>query len=265
MLHKTGILAAGPLLPPDTIEGWFELLKESPLIGFTLLNGFDLFNYIFVGVVILVLWINLRRTNFLWSNAAGILGFSGAVLFALTNKAFTLHSLSRQYMASNQTEHRMLLEKGTRLLAVHESNSYAGTGLYPSFFLVTTALMLFSVVMLRSQDFRRSTAYLGILANGSGLAYYPVLLLNPGMVYIPLSVSAVFLLAWYIILAFQLIRITKFNLKEPPIKFGPDYSKKELSAGGIPSGFKGVEQQWEEKYWSRMQPHTVLQKKQLNG
>jgi hypothetical protein len=38
----------------------------------------------------------------------------------------------------------------------------------------------------------------GILANGFGLSYYIVLACAPALVFIPLSISAVFLLIWYL-------------------------------------------------------------------
>ena len=209
MLQEFGILNTVVQQNPDTMEDWFMLLQDHPLAGFTLLNGFDLFNYIFAGVLILVLWIDLKRINSSWAASAGFLGISGAILYAATNKAFTLLAASSQFEVSNHAEYMMLLDKGGRLLAVHESNNYAGPGLYPSFFMITTALLIMSVMMLQSQDFHRHTALIGILANSFGLGYYPVLLLIPGMVFVPLSISAVFLLAFYILVAIRFRRLSK--------------------------------------------------------
>ncbi|MBN1264901.1 MAG: hypothetical protein JXA25_05365 [Anaerolineales bacterium] len=215
VLREFGIFNSGPLAAPDTIAGWFELLQENPLIAFTLLSGFDLFNYLFVAILVLALWGNLGRTSKKWSTTAGILGFAGTVYYAATNKAFVLLSLSSQFPPANHTGQTSLLNKGKSLLAVFESNSYAGTGLYPSFLLISTALLILSVLMLHSPDFSRRTALLGILANGFGLGYYIFLMLFPGLVFVPLSISAVFLLAWYLSLAYQLLKLANNHFKKP--------------------------------------------------
>jgi len=44
----------------------------------------------------------------------------------------------------------------------------------------------------------------GILANNFGLGYYIVLVFAPTLVFLPVSVSAIFLLIWYILVGYQL-------------------------------------------------------------
>ena len=69
---------------------------------------------------------------------------------------------------------------------------------------MTVAGLLISMVMLRSDTFDKVTAYMGILANGFGLGYYLALAFAPSLIALPISISAVFLLAWYVLIGRQL-------------------------------------------------------------
>ncbi len=108
-------------------------------------------------------------------------------------------SLSKQYAAAeSDTQRTLLLAAGQAVLAVHNNASYAGSGIYLSFLMVAIAGMILSGVMLRNSIFSKGTAIMGMLANGFGLSYYLVLGLAPALVFVPISISAVFLLIWYL-------------------------------------------------------------------
>jgi len=104
-------------------------------------------------------------------------------------------TLSNQYAAAtSDTQRAMFLAAGQATLAIHHNNSYADTGIYLSFLLVSVSGLIMSVVVLRSKVFSKGAAYVGILANGFGLGYYIFLAFAPVVVFLPLSVSAIFLL-----------------------------------------------------------------------
>jgi len=108
-------------------------------------------------------------------------------------------SLSNQYAtATTEAQRAMFLAAGQAVLAIHQNAGYAGSGIYLSFLLVSAASLIISVVMLRSSIFSQGTAYMGILANGYGLGYYIVSAFAPTLVFVPLSISAIFLLIWYL-------------------------------------------------------------------
>jgi len=69
---------------------------------------------------------------------------------------------------------------------------------------VTLAGLIFAIAMLRGAIFSRRTALMGILANVFGLGYYVVLVLAPALVALPVGISAVFLLIWYIQIGLRL-------------------------------------------------------------
>ncbi len=200
LLRSIGVFRAGPSTAPSGMADWFALLQQHPLIGLTLLNLFDLVNYALVGLIILALCVALRRVSPAWVAIAAALGAAGVTSYFASNQALALLSLSSQYAAAtSEAQRAMFLAAGQATLAIHQNAGYAGKGIYLSFLLVSTAGLILSTVMLHSRLFTKGAGTLGLLANGFGLSYYPVLAFAPGLVAIPISISAVFLLAWYVL------------------------------------------------------------------
>lgn len=204
MLRSAGIIPAGAASAPDSVIGWFSLLQQQPLPGLLLLNLFDLLNYVLVGWIFLAVIIALRRAQPFWSLAAGSAVLTGVFGYLASNQAVPLLSLSRQYLTADPVQRNMILAAGQALLAVQQNNSYAGSGLYPSFFLVSLAGLILSIAMLRDGIFERTTGCIGILANTFGLSYYLLHAFAPALTFLPLSISALFLLAWYLLLGRRL-------------------------------------------------------------
>jgi hypothetical protein len=91
----------------------------------------------------------------------------------------------------------MLLAAGQAMLAI-----YQGTAFYMSYVLVSVAPLIISVVMLRSNIFSKVTAYVGILANVLGLAYF-----LPAVGVLLSLISVVGLAIWYILIARRLFQL----------------------------------------------------------
>jgi hypothetical protein len=72
---------------------------------------------------------------------------------------------------------------------------------------VLLAGLIFSVIMLRSNNFSKLTAVSGILANGFGLGYFIVLPFAPALLALPFVISAPFRMIWYFMIAWMLFRI----------------------------------------------------------
>jgi hypothetical protein len=205
LLRRIGIIKTGLSAAPNTIIKWFILLQHNKLLGLTLLNLFDLINYALVGLIFLAICTALRRASPSWIIIAAALGFAGITSYFVSNQSFTMLSLSQQYnVATSDAQRSMFLAAGQAALAIHQNNSYSGSGIYLSFLLVSVAGLIISAVMLNSSIFSNGTAYMGILANGFGLGYYIVFAFAPALVFIPISISAVFLLIWYILVSVRL-------------------------------------------------------------
>jgi hypothetical protein len=207
LLRSSGILRFGPAAAPETIVEWFSLLQSSRLLGLVLLNVVDIVNYGLVGLLFLALYSVLRRGNESVMAIALALGFVGIAVYFASNQAFTMLALSSQYAAATTEAHRaQLLSAGQAVLAVSYNDAYEGQGPYMSFLFVSVSGLMISAVMLRTRRFGRSTAVMGILANAFGLGYYVALAFAPSLVALPLSIAAVFLLAWYIPVGLKLCK-----------------------------------------------------------
>jgi hypothetical protein len=203
-----GIIRAGPKALPSTVLEWFTLLQAHRLIGLILLNAFDIVNYALVGLIFLGLYAALGRTHRSSMIAATALGFLGVAVYIASNHAFSMLSLSDQYVAATRDAQRStLLAAGQALLAIQNPNAIGQASL--SFFLVTLAGLIISIVMLRNRVFSKATAYTGILANAFGLGYPFGVAFAPRTVVFPLvalslSASACFLVIWYVLIARRL-------------------------------------------------------------
>ncbi len=215
LLRAVGVINAGSTAAPGTVVDWFMLLQSNKLLGLTLLNLFDLVNYALVGWIFLALLVALRRTSPSFMTIAAALAFVGIAVYLESNQALSMLSLSDQYAATTTDAQRsLLLASGQAMLAIHSNATYAGSGIYLSFFLVSAAGLIISAVMLRSEIFDQVTAYAGILANVFGLGYYVTLAFAPAVVALPLSISALFLLAWYILISRRLFQLARGGSKE---------------------------------------------------
>ena len=211
-----GAFRSGPGRPPTGVMEWFALLRTHAVVGLTLLNAFDLVNYALVGLVFLGLYAALRRYEKGSMTLAVSLAGVGIAIYFASNQAFSLLALSGQYAAAGTESQRMaLLNTGQVLLALN-NHAVFGSGVFWGFVLVTLAGLIASIVMLGRGPFGRWTSIIGILANALGMGYFFTLALVPPLTFIPLSASAPFLLAWYILVGIRLIRLSRVKTERPP-------------------------------------------------
>jgi|SRR5271167_994267 len=213
LLRAIGIIRFGPRSIPSSVINWFTLLHTNRLVGLTLLNAFDMVNYVLVGLIFLGLYAALRQANRSYMTIATSLAFVGIAIYLASNQAFSMLSLSDQYAAATTDAQRsMLLAAAQTLLAIHDPNALGPGAL--GFLLVNLAGLIISGVMLRSNVFGKTTAYAGILANAFGLGYPFGVAVVPKTVVIPmvatsLSVSACFLIIWYVGIARRLSQLAR--------------------------------------------------------
>lgn len=159
-------------------------------------------------LILLGLYAVLRRVERSYTTLAIALGITGVGVYFACNQVFAMLSLSDAYSAATTDAQRSALAAaGEALLAIQNSSATYGNGVYVSFLFVNLAGLILAIVMLRSCAFGMLTAYVGILANLFGLGYHLTLVLAPSMNVIPLSASAPFLLAWYIVIGRKLLRL----------------------------------------------------------
>ena len=216
LLRMTGLIGSGPATAPSSAMDWFTLLQNNRLVGLTLFELFDVVNYALVGLIYLALYAALRRADAGSMAIATAFGFVGIAVYFASNQAFAMLSLSDQYAAATTDAQRsVFLAAGEAVLAVNNPGAiYQGIGVTIGLFLVTLAGLIISFVMLRSSVFSRATAIVGILAHGFGLGYFVALAFAPAIIAFPPSISAPFLLVWYILVARRLFRLGSGVLEE---------------------------------------------------
>lgn len=190
---------------PTTTTHWFSLLQENPLVAFSLLAGFDLANYILVGIIILALTAALWQSNKGVTVLALVSGLIGVTLNLGANISLSMLSLSQRYaMASSEAQKAGLLAAGEVILAGNDSQA---TAPLISLMLVALAGLLFSLMMLR---FHRGTAIIGLLASGCDLIYCLVFPLTPlAPVYLLLAAAGLFWMIWHFLVARVLLKLAK--------------------------------------------------------
>ncbi|MGA2240257.1 MAG: hypothetical protein ABSG74_13705 [Candidatus Bathyarchaeia archaeon] len=151
------ILVAWPL--PSTVIGWFTLFQNNRLLGLLDMDLLLIVDQVLVALVLLALYIALRRASQSWMAIALMAGLLGIAAYFASAAAFEMLSLSDQYAAATTDAQRSLfLAAGQAMLA-----TYQGTAFDVGYVLEGVALLIVAVVMLRSTFFSKRTAYVGIL------------------------------------------------------------------------------------------------------
>lgn len=163
------ITSSAPSLA-DT-AGWFSLFQRNRLLGILNFGILETIALLLFVPIFLALYAALRQASESTMSIAAILAFIAIAVNFATGKLFSLLSLSDLYAAATTDAQRsVFLAAGQAALAQSAQGGIGGAveGGIP----LAVAGLLISAVMLRSQIFGKLTGYVGILANGSGLAMY---------------------------------------------------------------------------------------------
>lgn len=188
-----------------SIVDWFTLLHRHKFIGLVYLGILDLAAIALMSMMFLALCVVLRRGHESSMATAASLAFLGIAVYLATNTVFPMESLSAQYAAATTDSHRAQLQAaGQAVLAV----GGVGTGAYMAFLLMGVAGVMISVVMLRTNLFSRTVAYLGILASVATLAYCVGSWVAPSVSVVFLWVSGLLFLIWMLLVGLRLYRLS---------------------------------------------------------
>lgn len=206
ILGEVVVLAIYP--PPNTISDWFMLFQSNSVIGFLDFWGLEVLMYLMFIMTFLALYMALRKTNPSLMVIAMTFALLGIGVFLATNNPSSMLSLSNQYAsATTDAERSTLLAAGQALLS--NTNQRAVGGFNMGLFLVSAAGLIVSSVMLQSNSFSRSTAFVGILAHGLSLADYLRQALTSSAIVALLVIlpNALFLVIWYVLVGRRLYQL----------------------------------------------------------
>jgi hypothetical protein len=193
---------------PSTVSDWFTLFQRDRIIGLFGFWGLEVPMYAMFAPVFLALYVALRKVNPSLVAIAPTFALLGIGVFFATNNPFSMLSLSNQYAAATtDTQRSALLAAGEAVLANTGQRGVGGFNM--GLFLVSVAGLIVSSVMLQSDSFSRTTAYVGILAYALSLADYLRQALTQSEIVTLLVIlsGALSLVTWYILVGRRLYQL----------------------------------------------------------
>jgi len=186
-----------------TVADWFALFQNNWFLGLRNLGLLNLIGAAFLTPTFLAMYFALRREHEPWAALGAILYFMGMAVYLASNRAFAMLSLSGQYASATTDAQRTLLTAAGQTMLV-EGLSRAGI------FLIDSAGVVLSAVMLRGKVFGRAAAYSGIAGNCLMIIFEILLAFAPGWfiarMYIAMC-AGVFIMAWYLLVGWRLIQL----------------------------------------------------------
>jgi Domain of unknown function (DUF4386) len=180
---------------PTTVMGHFTQFQSNKFLGLLDLDLMLMLGEAVSVLVLLGLYVALRRVSPSAMTVAVGLGLAGIALYFAVNPTFSMLYLSDQYAAATTDAQRAaFLAAGEALWA-----NYNGTAFGLFFILTGAADLVIAAVMLRSGVFSRTTAYVGFVL-GAMLLVPPLPVLGT----VPLVLSYVVIVPsviWEVLLA----------------------------------------------------------------
>jgi hypothetical protein len=196
---------------PESASEAFKLLEENKLLAFLRLDMLTLLIMPLYYPLFLGIFAALRKRHIGSAALGALLAFAGLTLFLATPSAFSWIPLFDKYkLASSAAEQAQLLAAGEALLA---SDMWHGSGAIIGGFLMLVAGLVLSVVMLKSENFSKWTAYVGILTYSLDLAHAILGLFAPNLGVIFMAIAGPLYLVWFPLLARDIFRLGR-NVSE---------------------------------------------------
>ena len=146
--------------PPQTVVGWFELLRGNAIVGLLDLDLLLTLDYLLLGAVFVALWSALKATHESMMTLALMLEGIAIASYLASTVAFEMLALSDRYSAAaSDGERAIILAAGHALMA-----TWQGTAFSVSYVIAALALVITSWVMRQSAVFTPRTAYTGLIA-----------------------------------------------------------------------------------------------------
>ena len=196
--------------PPNTAAEAFSLLQKNKFIGLLRLDLLTLLAMPLYYLLFLALFAALRRTDRALAILSATLGTVGVTLALATPAALSMLSLSDKYAsATTDVLRAQYLAAGEAILA---TDIWHGTGAIIGGFLGECACLLISVLMLRSNVFSRTTAYVGILTHSFDIAHLFLGLFLPSVGVVFMAIAGPFYPIWFFLIGRRLLQLARMAL-----------------------------------------------------
>ena len=183
--------------PPTTVQDWFKLFHDNRIIGLLDMDLLLIIDQIFFAFIFLALYIKLSQVEKSFTLIALVSALMGIISYFSSTIAFEMLSLSDKYASTvSESEKNNLLIAGQTLLT-----RWTGTSFDIGYILLGIGILIINVIMLRSADFNKITAYIGIIAGI--LSLIPASFGIIGLIFAFLSLFPLEL--WSILIFYELI------------------------------------------------------------
>jgi hypothetical protein len=190
---------------PTTAAEAFSLLQSNRVLGLLRLDLPTVLALPLYYVVFLGLFSALRRSDAAYATLSTSLAFVGITLLLATPTALSMLSLSEKYAAATTEPVRVhFLAAGEAVLA---TDIWHGTGAIVGGLLLQSGAVLISVVMLRSNVFTKTVAYLGIVTHGLDLAHGLLGPVVPGAGLVLMATAGPLYLIWFPLVGRRLLQL----------------------------------------------------------
>jgi hypothetical protein len=188
------------LPPPATIPEIFALFQNNYLQGLVNTDLLMVISNILMVPLYLAIYAAVRNAGRSMTLIALVLGLVGIAAYMTSTISFEMLSLSGQYASANTDVQRTALLGAGQALLAH----YQGTAFNVYYVLNAITLLLFSIVMMRSSIFSKSTAYWGIIT-----AVLMIIPASAGMIGIIFSLLSLLpTMVWLSLLIKRLLQLT---------------------------------------------------------
>lgn len=203
-LTQVLIMITGREPYPVTTQDWFLLFQHRKILALFYINALDSFSIAILGVMFLALYIALRQANQSYMLIATFFALIGIPVFIVPRVAtLAVIPLSEQYAAAAGEAQR------SQLLAAGDALGALGTATTQTigFFFIAVAVLIISLIMLRSTTFGKLTAYLGILASVITFIDDLSTIIAPSIADILLGIGGLIWIIWWILISRRLLQL----------------------------------------------------------
>ena len=187
--------------PPKTITGWFTFFQTDNLLAMLDMDLLLIVDQAFMILIFLALYVSLRKTSPAFMLVALTLGLVGITAYFASSPVFNMLALSSQYAtATTEAERAMYLAAGQGIFSM-----WTGTGYTVGYVIQGLGLLIVALVMLRSPNFSKAIAIVGVIAG-----IFSLVPSNAGMLGLIFSLGSLIPLEiWSVMLAYRFFQLGK--------------------------------------------------------
>jgi len=200
-------------------DGAYEHLTVGNLLDLYNRNWFMGMRYMgFINIIATTLMIPVffslfgvhRKSNRVFAGFALILTLVSYAIFISDNVSFPLLNLSRKYLLSYTNNYRSLILSSAEALFAKGASHTSGT--FPGFFLSEIGTILFCIIMIKGNIFRKRTGVIGLIAFAflfifEIISSFIISLYNEALIFA--IIGGIFALTWYGLVGLELLKAAK--------------------------------------------------------